>query len=189
VRGADARSRKRDRPEGVAHSFQVILNKVDPRPSRRAFSVFSSEVCKDALAALVSRVFAIAEATVKITSGPHVFAITFRANNTTLTFSGVYPRPGSIWSSDGAFQDRGVVRSNSIPVISHRPRSIRRWISRGSSVHGMPRVFARCLATFTSAKPRFSSRHCLWRDRTVAGAARFRARSFSRSHSLQEVRR
>jgi hypothetical protein len=30
MRRADARSRKRDRPEGVTHAFQVILYKVDP---------------------------------------------------------------------------------------------------------------------------------------------------------------
>jgi len=30
VRGTDARSRERDRPEGVTQGFQVILYKVDP---------------------------------------------------------------------------------------------------------------------------------------------------------------
>jgi hypothetical protein len=32
VRRTDARSREYDRPEGVSQRFQVIVNKVDPRP-------------------------------------------------------------------------------------------------------------------------------------------------------------
>jgi hypothetical protein len=50
VRSADARSRERDRPEGVAQVFQVILNKVEPRPAVLARNLLSKEDCRVALA-------------------------------------------------------------------------------------------------------------------------------------------
>jgi len=49
VRSADARSRKRDRPDGVTQGFQVILNKVEPRFCVLARNLLSKEVCRAAL--------------------------------------------------------------------------------------------------------------------------------------------
>jgi hypothetical protein len=43
VRRADARSRKTGRPAGVADSFQVILNKVEPAVSNRAFNLLTKD--------------------------------------------------------------------------------------------------------------------------------------------------
>jgi hypothetical protein len=53
VRRADARSRETDRPCGVTDSFQVILNKVEPVMSDRAFNLFAKD---DARAADVDEV-------------------------------------------------------------------------------------------------------------------------------------
>jgi hypothetical protein len=49
VRSADARSRYRDRPEGVVQGFQVILNSVDPEVRSAACNLFSKEDCRAAL--------------------------------------------------------------------------------------------------------------------------------------------
>jgi hypothetical protein len=43
VRGTDARSRKRDTPKGVAQSFQVRLNKVEPRPDSLTRNLLSKD--------------------------------------------------------------------------------------------------------------------------------------------------
>lgn len=50
VRGADARSRERNRPEGVAQGFQVSVYKVDPRPCSRACNLLAKDDCRAALA-------------------------------------------------------------------------------------------------------------------------------------------
>lgn len=49
VRSADARSRERDGPEGVAQSFQVSLYKVDPRPDVRACNLLTKDDWRAAL--------------------------------------------------------------------------------------------------------------------------------------------
>ena len=43
MRRADARSRKRDRPKGVTHGFQINLYKVDPRFCVFARNLFSKD--------------------------------------------------------------------------------------------------------------------------------------------------
>jgi hypothetical protein len=50
VRSADARSRKRDRPEGITHGFQVILYKVEPRFRVAACNLLTKEASRAALA-------------------------------------------------------------------------------------------------------------------------------------------
>jgi hypothetical protein len=50
VRSTDARRRERHRPEGVAHSFQVILYKVEPRPDIVARNLLSNDDWRAALA-------------------------------------------------------------------------------------------------------------------------------------------
>jgi hypothetical protein len=50
VRGADARSREYRRPAGVTDSFQVSENKVEPRPSSRAFNLFPKDRVRAMLA-------------------------------------------------------------------------------------------------------------------------------------------
>nr|CUV57405.1 protein of unknown function [Ralstonia solanacearum] len=50
VRGTDARSRKRDRPDGVVHGFHVILYKVDPSVCALARNLLSKNNCRPALA-------------------------------------------------------------------------------------------------------------------------------------------
>ncbi len=50
VRGTDARSRKRDRPDGVVHGFHVILYKVDPSIRVVARNLLSKNNCRSALA-------------------------------------------------------------------------------------------------------------------------------------------
>jgi hypothetical protein len=47
---ADARRRKRDRPEGVTQGFQVSLYKVDPHICAFASNLFSKDDCRAALA-------------------------------------------------------------------------------------------------------------------------------------------
>jgi hypothetical protein len=49
VRSADARSRERNGPEGVAHSFQICLYKVDPRPDVRACNLLTKHDWRAAL--------------------------------------------------------------------------------------------------------------------------------------------
>lgn len=49
VRRTDARSRKRDRPDGVTHGFQVIAYKVDPRVCVFARNLLSKHDCRAAL--------------------------------------------------------------------------------------------------------------------------------------------
>lgn len=49
VRGTDARSRQDRRPDGVACSFQVSVNKVEPRPSSRARNLLSKDDWRAAL--------------------------------------------------------------------------------------------------------------------------------------------
>jgi len=49
VRGADARRRKRDTPEGVTQGFQVSLYKVDPRIRVFARNLLSSDLCRSEL--------------------------------------------------------------------------------------------------------------------------------------------
>jgi hypothetical protein len=43
VRCPDARSRQTDRPAGVALSFQVILNKIEPSVSNRCFNLLAKD--------------------------------------------------------------------------------------------------------------------------------------------------
>jgi hypothetical protein len=50
VGSTDARRRKRDRPEGVIHGFQVILYKVEPRLCVLARNLLSKDDCRAALA-------------------------------------------------------------------------------------------------------------------------------------------
>lgn len=50
VRCPDARSRQTDRPAGVAFSFQVIENKVEPPVGKRAFNLFAKDDWRVALA-------------------------------------------------------------------------------------------------------------------------------------------
>ncbi len=50
VRSTDARSRKRDRPDGVVHGFHVILYKVDPSICALARNLLSKNNCRSALA-------------------------------------------------------------------------------------------------------------------------------------------
>ena len=50
MRRADARSRENDRPAGVADSFQVRENKVEPRPSSRAFNLLAKDRARAMLA-------------------------------------------------------------------------------------------------------------------------------------------
>lgn len=49
VRCADARSRQTGRPEGVAESFQVSLNKVEPPEANRCFNLLAKDDCRVAL--------------------------------------------------------------------------------------------------------------------------------------------
>jgi hypothetical protein len=49
VRCPDARSRERDRPEGVGQGFHVILNKVDPEVDRLARNLLSKDDWRPAL--------------------------------------------------------------------------------------------------------------------------------------------
>jgi hypothetical protein len=50
VRRTDARSRKRNRPEGVTQGFQVSAYKVDPRVCVLARNLLSKDDCRAALA-------------------------------------------------------------------------------------------------------------------------------------------
>jgi hypothetical protein len=50
VRSADARSRERDRPEGVTQGFQVILYEIGPTTGSLARNLLSKEDCRAALA-------------------------------------------------------------------------------------------------------------------------------------------
>ena len=50
VRRPDARSRQTDRPDGVAFSFQVIRNKVEPPVGHRAFNLLTKDDWRAALA-------------------------------------------------------------------------------------------------------------------------------------------
>jgi|TARA_R110000824_G_scaffold301238_1_gene489255 hypothetical protein len=50
VRSPDATSRKTDRPDGVAFSFQVIANKIEPPVTNRAFNLFTKDDVRLALA-------------------------------------------------------------------------------------------------------------------------------------------
>ncbi|SPR97370.1 hypothetical protein CBM2634_A170100 [Cupriavidus taiwanensis] len=56
VRGTDARSRERDRPDPVSQSFQVSLYKVDPRICVLARNLLSKDDCRAALADEVEEV-------------------------------------------------------------------------------------------------------------------------------------
>jgi hypothetical protein len=49
ARIADARSRETDRPEGVAFSFQVRLNKVEPAVPNRCFNLLTKDNVRLAL--------------------------------------------------------------------------------------------------------------------------------------------
>jgi hypothetical protein len=49
VRGADARRRERDTPEGVTHSFQVSVYKVDPSVGSLACNLLSKQDWRPAL--------------------------------------------------------------------------------------------------------------------------------------------
>jgi len=49
VRSADARSRERDSPEGVAQGFHVSLYKLDPRLCVLARNLLSKDDCRSAL--------------------------------------------------------------------------------------------------------------------------------------------
>lgn len=49
MRPAEARSRKRDKPEGVTHGFQVSLYKIEPYASAAARNLLSSDDCRLAL--------------------------------------------------------------------------------------------------------------------------------------------
>jgi hypothetical protein len=49
VRSPDARSRDTDRPEGVAFSFQVRLNKVEPAVVNRRFNLLTKDDARLAL--------------------------------------------------------------------------------------------------------------------------------------------
>lgn len=49
VRSTDARRRKRDGPEGVAHGFQVSLYKVEPRLCVLARNLLSNDRCRATL--------------------------------------------------------------------------------------------------------------------------------------------
>lgn len=49
VRGADARSRERHTPDGVAHRFQVSLYKVDPMVDSLACNLLSKNDCRESL--------------------------------------------------------------------------------------------------------------------------------------------
>ena len=49
VRGTDARSRKRDLPEGVVQGFQVILYKVGPGQPSFACNLLAKDDCRPAL--------------------------------------------------------------------------------------------------------------------------------------------
>ena len=53
VRGADARSRETDRPDGVADSFHVSLNKIEPAVLNRRLNLLAKD---DARAALLDEV-------------------------------------------------------------------------------------------------------------------------------------
>ena len=70
VRSADARSRKRDRPEGVTQGFQVILNKVDPRPAVSACNLLT----KDSLRAVLADEVVPGWPQVPLVSKPSAFA-------------------------------------------------------------------------------------------------------------------
>jgi hypothetical protein len=50
VRRPDARSRKNDRPDGVAHGFQVSVNKAEPREARASTNLFPKDDVRRALA-------------------------------------------------------------------------------------------------------------------------------------------
>ena len=50
MRGADARSRETNRPDGVRFSLQVIANKVEPPVGNRAFNLFTNDDWRAALA-------------------------------------------------------------------------------------------------------------------------------------------
>jgi hypothetical protein len=43
MRRADARSRETDRPDGIAFTFQVIVNNVEPAVGNRCFNLFTKE--------------------------------------------------------------------------------------------------------------------------------------------------
>jgi hypothetical protein len=49
MRRADARSRQTDRPRGVAATFQVIANKIEPAVSNRALNLFAKQDARLAL--------------------------------------------------------------------------------------------------------------------------------------------
>jgi hypothetical protein len=50
VRGADARSRQYRRPDGVAFSLQVSLNKIEPAVGNRRFNLLTKNNWRAALA-------------------------------------------------------------------------------------------------------------------------------------------
>jgi len=50
VRCADARSRQTDRPDGVAFSFQVIANQIEPSVINRCFNLLTKDDVRAALA-------------------------------------------------------------------------------------------------------------------------------------------
>jgi hypothetical protein len=89
VRGTEARSRERDRPEGVTHGFHVIVYKVDPRPDISACNLLTKDDCRAALCdevvpgrpevPLVSKpatLARLAERLARATSGPNRLTIT-----------------------------------------------------------------------------------------------------------------
>jgi hypothetical protein len=49
VRGADARSRERNTPEGVTHAFQVSVYKVDPSIDSLACNLLAKDDCRATL--------------------------------------------------------------------------------------------------------------------------------------------
>jgi hypothetical protein len=49
VRCPDAASRETDRPDGVAFSFQVIANKIEPSVGNRAFNLLTKDCVRLAL--------------------------------------------------------------------------------------------------------------------------------------------
>lgn len=56
VRSTDARCRKRHKPEGVSHSFQVSLYKVEPCVCVTACNLFAKDMLRSALADEVEEV-------------------------------------------------------------------------------------------------------------------------------------
>ena len=93
VRSTDARSRKRDRPEGVVQAFQVILNKVEPRFCVLARNLLSKDDCRAALADEVEP----ARPEVPLVSKSSAFAC--RAER--LARTGTGPNRSIIWPAGG----------------------------------------------------------------------------------------